>query len=525
MPTPSTRRSLARAIAVPGPSGLLTLPTELLREIVEYLDSPSLIEFALTCKGVHYIALNNFFSRKKISLPEFQGRWFFIAPDAHVGTMKALRVALFLHDFSMLHYYFAKDKARFLEDATDMCRLLESRPYIEKLYLDFPILFPYRYPPTTIDRMHCKHVLTRALDAAIQRSCQELIVGATNQPIFEELKNLPQDISLTRRTTRSMKRNKGAIPPKKYNKLVTVRILDAMFLRPTFYDWTTSTLYNASSTLKTLELEHHYSHILPEQWKYFLEGLTLPELTTFKVDQTMIYGQPAVEFSILRDFLLRHFGITSLWLHGVGCPDTEMPLRDIPCFSCLVDLNAHPSWVSVLLSKMLASGSFTSAGDAVIGLKSISLSTNHCGIGVYDNPDFNSFDTAIQQIAMLPPRNNITLSLQLIHNSQHGLADWLTKHITLGPTESVLGQLKSISNVAFSSYPIHPFTPDIINLMPAFIGLLPCVRSVAFGFYEHKEIIFNSSYLEQLADASSTLNAVTSFLTSVDLKETRSNQS
>ena len=304
--------------------------------------------------------------------------------------MKALRVSLFLNSFSTLQYYFARDIGGFLEDVTDMRRLLERQSYIHELYLCFSFLRAYSF--TRIDRMHWRQALTRALDAAIQRSCQDIVVSGTDQLnyLYEE----PRDIDPTHRTTRSMKHKKVTLPPKYPNKLVTVCMFNAMLLRPTFFDWTTSTLHNASSTLKTLEIMCQKS-ISAEYWQCLFEGLALPELTTFKTNQTM-YETPPVGVSILRDFLLRHTHITSLELHRVGCPDAKlMPLHDTPLFPRLVALSAHPSWVSALLSKMLASGSFITAENAIIDLKSVVLSTNSHFSGV---PNFDSFNRPFSRL-------------------------------------------------------------------------------------------------------------------------------
>jgi len=75
MPGSSTGQPLARDMAVSVLTSLLTLPTELLQEIIQYLDNLSLIEFALTCKGVHCIALEHFFSREKVLIPSPDDNW------------------------------------------------------------------------------------------------------------------------------------------------------------------------------------------------------------------------------------------------------------------------------------------------------------------------------------------------------------------------------------------------------------------------------------------------------------------
>jgi len=87
--------------------------------------------------------------------------------------MKALRVSLFLNSFSTLQYHFARDIGRFLEDVTNLRRLLERQSYIHGLYLCFPFLRADSF--TRIDRMHWRQALTRTLDAAIQRSCQDIV--------------------------------------------------------------------------------------------------------------------------------------------------------------------------------------------------------------------------------------------------------------------------------------------------------------------------------------------------------------
>jgi len=110
-------------------------------------------------------------------------------------------------------------------------------------------------------------------------------------------------------------------------------------------------------------------------------------------------------------------------------------------------------------------------------------------------------------------------------NRDDGVADWLTEHITLGPADSVLGQLKSVSWFNLLSKYMYLFTPDIIDLVPNFLGLFPRVESVAFEFNMHKDAILNSSYLGRMADACPTLNIVKAGSTSVDLTETRHNRS
>ena len=92
---------------------LCDLPMELLVEIVQRLDNPALLNLGLTCRCVHSLALDTFFTNNKIHDP--QSGWL-VAYKRPIEMLPAVRNALFVQKLDQLHYYFNPPVERKLEE-------------------------------------------------------------------------------------------------------------------------------------------------------------------------------------------------------------------------------------------------------------------------------------------------------------------------------------------------------------------------------------------------------------------------
>ena len=163
-----------------GTSDICNLPAELLHEVISHLDNPSLLQFGLTCKRLHYISLNTYFERNDIQNPS---HGWLVAYQTPPETLPALRAALWVKEIKQLHFYFNPGIDKLIAEVVDMYWLVRRLSSIDLVKLHFSVVdtWIWRHGPNyqLLDGHRWFEVFTGLLEIIIERGCTDLqITGA-----------------------------------------------------------------------------------------------------------------------------------------------------------------------------------------------------------------------------------------------------------------------------------------------------------------------------------------------------------
>lgn len=181
---PSRSNSVQNTVAT-----LCDLPEELLLEIIQHLDNPALLSLGLTCRCVHFLALDTLFSNNNIHSPK--SGWL-TAYNTPVETLPALRHALFIQKLDQLYYYFNPPFKRMLEEVRDLRALMSRMPTAGVVKLHFSVVDRHfgvaGREPRGLNAEVWKEEFQGLLDVVLEKGCYELYVedGATLVGLFSK---------------------------------------------------------------------------------------------------------------------------------------------------------------------------------------------------------------------------------------------------------------------------------------------------------------------------------------------------
>ena len=154
---------------------LCDLPAELVLEIGQRLDNPSLLNLCLTCRYLHSLALDTFFANNNIPNPK---SGCLVAYNTPVETLPAVRIALFIQTLDQVNYSFNPGIERMLREVHDLHALISRMPTIGYVGLNFMNLdnhFLYRQPPILNPEVW-KKKLQGLLDLILEKGCSQLCI-------------------------------------------------------------------------------------------------------------------------------------------------------------------------------------------------------------------------------------------------------------------------------------------------------------------------------------------------------------
>jgi len=291
-------------------------------------------------------------------------------------------------------------------------------------------------------------------------------------------------------------------------KLADVSIHSDMLLQYTFFNWTVSTLRDASSSLTRLSFR--CGDVEKPTWRSLLKTLSLPVLTDFEVCTDLVVSSPGAAFHDLEVFLSRHPTITSLHLHGVETPSSA-PVLKAPILPNLTTLMAHPIWILSIL------GMRENHPEALSELESIGVFTEYYQSTSRFNYDL--LNQALARIAVFPRRITLTVRFMV----QYGVSDWFAAQILLGVENSVLASLTCVSTLVISSAFFVDLNQAIVDIMPQWLLLFPSVEHVKYMEQpeDQAKLFKNSEFLERLALTCRNIKTVEVHRRQIDLEEMR----
>ncbi|KDR76965.1 hypothetical protein GALMADRAFT_139002 [Galerina marginata CBS 339.88] len=158
------------------------LPTELVVQILQALDDDSLVQLSLTCRNLHFMALDLFFSKTDIDTSR---GWLLVTDDPPAPTVRALRCSLKLQDLQKIYFAFTPDFQRLFRDMDDLRGLLARLPSIHIVTLQFGGIDNWAYDllrskTRCIEAATLKRRLTGLMDVILEKSCEKLhVLGLT----------------------------------------------------------------------------------------------------------------------------------------------------------------------------------------------------------------------------------------------------------------------------------------------------------------------------------------------------------
>ena len=175
---PARRRSLTlNSMQSPNAPELVYLPDEILENIIDRVESESLVQLSMTCRRLHFLALPIVFARANIH----DTRSFYLHnPPAHV--LRALRLALFVENVETIGISFSTHDDRILPYARELHRLISLLPSMKRFYLNFS--YSYLMPPTLPDPAWQREVI-RLLNLIINKSCTLLSVAGRSEMLLD----------------------------------------------------------------------------------------------------------------------------------------------------------------------------------------------------------------------------------------------------------------------------------------------------------------------------------------------------
>ena len=508
---------------------LCDLPVELLLEIIQRLDNPALLSLGLACRCVHALALDTLFSKNNIRNP--RSGWL-TAYQTPVETLPALRNALFIQELDELNYYFNPPVERMLNEVRDLRALMSRMPTARLVKLHFSVVDHHfgvaGREPQGLNAEVWKKEFQGLLDVVLEKGCNELyvedgvtLIGLDSKHIVEfpdvdgELyfyifchpaclifadargdsqKAIESDLNVqlgpsmdsvnrffapgqnvSLETPDGQRVTHLPIVPVRNIKPTKVSIHSDMLLRNPFFEWTIAMLNSGASTIGTLSMK--LSDLPSENWKVFLNGITLPQLFDFEIVCGLIVPLHDVCFTDVHSFLGHHPSIEILHLYGVEVPKGiwPPPPPTIPILPRLKSIIAHPFYVAWALSSLLLDK------EASPNLTDIGVSSE-CS----RNPpafDYSLFDHALECVAAFPTgKIKLTLRFASIGGNRNTMNNWIEKHLATAndaSKSSIISRLCNVTSLVISSWFLN-FNWKTMELLPEWLGMFPNLTAIEF---------------------------------------------
>lgn len=448
---------------------LVSLPDELLENIIDQLESESLVQLSLTCRRLHFLALPIVFARADI---HDTTSFFLHDPPAHI--LHALRFALFVQNVESLGVGFSTYDDRLLPSTRELGRLISRLPSMKRFYLSFS--YSHLLSPTVPDSAWQREVI-RLLDLITNRSCTLLSVaggfeirpdpGADSaSAIRVQSRSIVNSgfRRLLRRIDRvvipfSLKRLGGR---SRHYGLREFRALTIVLFQPPFLKWTISTLRNNSRTLTAVSFRT--DGIPTNTWQDILSNITLPYLSKFELTSSLGGFEPtAVPFNSLLSFLTRHPSIVNLELRTVARPTAHHQLPSRKLLPTLETLKVD-AWFTVWL---------LNREKAFEDLTSLYLVSE--AYPLFRTFDYNTWDGVLSRIPRSAPH---VTNLYISFYPEAGAIEWLDKHVS--QENSPVAALESVTtlNVTRSW---NMWRREVMALIPQFVARFPGLQDFTYA--------------------------------------------
>ena len=470
------------------PSNLATLtdlPHELLIQIIHPLDTQSIYTLAKTCKTLHFFALPLFLSRNGIyirtQLPEYVSMTFPSKEGLIALETSLLATTLRNIQYSWPWYGRTNDDAdRLLHDIRALRRLLARLPSLHTFTWASSNVMAPNDPKRDMQKWSTE--FSALVDAALQKSCQNLFINdaffppSSEQPNLQELP-APKSWKILSKTARwkvlsifSKTKNQPLSPcPPPAPQCASFNITSSMLLHPKFLRWFQSTLQANAGAMTRLALKKVI--VSSSTWHQLLPTLTLPALYNFELTSgDQLVDGMGVALEDIETFLRCNPSIELLTLSGIVIPDTTPRLRE-PILLKLREIDAHPKIIAWILCCKV---------PQFRPLAAVTLLTES---GEFD---YDQFDETLAAIALYSSTN--TLRLGLNFSSKTGVHEWIQKHIS-NPTTAQGSIGGCIANLAMvTSLTLHTKLwmrlddgdEPIVRLLPQFLALFSSLENVHF---------------------------------------------
>ncbi|KAF9009525.1 hypothetical protein BDQ17DRAFT_1068044 [Cyathus striatus] len=352
----------------PTPTGLLSLPPELILSILELMNPPSLLATSHTCHSLHHMAYSIYLVR--IGLGPQCGH-LMLFNDESPKALEALNGALFkpaLGTATCVLQSSCDTVIRARREVDDLKKLLGKLSSLNEFHLDF-IDFKDHVTSTVEEEKEMKvnkkvnvdvvKEVAWILDAVVGLGCTKITVcllGVLRAAVSFTPENGRLHMNITKENLGLRSRILELLPvglrnviPKlqqeKPNQLEVFNLHSPILLEHRFFNWTVDILNH--SRITTLSL-NQMVRIPTSLWADFLSMLYLPRLTTLLVDVLALSPQDAL------DFLERHPGLERLYVgNNVLCPFHCHPGHELEVQHKLLPnlryLSASASFLSQLL--------------------------------------------------------------------------------------------------------------------------------------------------------------------------------
>lgn len=159
-------------------STISALPDEILQLIVDNLDNLSTCQLSITCRRLHFFALQVFFERNGLGSPE---EGVFSCSNPPREAIQAVRIALFVQNLSVIDFSFSGDLLQLFSDTVSLRCLISRLPATKRVTLRFQDYFTHWQGNLNVHVW--KTEFTGLLDAIMEQPCEALeVMGGDSLP-------------------------------------------------------------------------------------------------------------------------------------------------------------------------------------------------------------------------------------------------------------------------------------------------------------------------------------------------------
>ncbi|KXN82115.1 hypothetical protein AN958_03169 [Leucoagaricus sp. SymC.cos] len=348
------------------------IPTEVLEQIVQYMDYSSLSAVSRLSRRLNYLATTRYLgqnvidqiSRESTLITAFtpdvassQGnhRW----EPLHIVT-----IALWLKELKIINHFTPAGAGypQFVSDARRLTRFIRSMPTSS---LNILKVSNYDARDAVDEYLHLK-TWKDLLEAAFLKGCRELLIKELDLHIFgraHHLKIASPEVEFGARDDSDSENIHGGKDPNSSLDLVidpaslhtisahlnaTLEILhiySGFFFQPLLLPFTVNIFHCHAETMTSLIISDTPPHIEVVAWETFLQEVSLPFLNILEL--RYIYHLPVKTFA---SFLSRHLAIIKLEIAGPRFDiDQPFPIIDVPTLQNLQCLQARPQILAWIL--------------------------------------------------------------------------------------------------------------------------------------------------------------------------------
>ncbi|KDR76964.1 hypothetical protein GALMADRAFT_155664 [Galerina marginata CBS 339.88] len=558
---PSTLQSVGQCSSA---SIFPDLPTELILQILQDLDNESLVQLSLTCRHLHFVSLDQFFSRANINTAI---GWLTVTDTPPPQTLRALRSALNLQSLKTIYFAFTPDFRRLFCDMSDLCGLLARLPSIQSVTLQFGRVDNWahdllRLKTRCIEPRRWQKLLTGLIRIILDRSCVELqvmglshlsqlyIVSGLARPSPEGAgpgQRPPGIAGVAETSRRSNKEIPRTLPVKS----------ESFFKRIFSGSRSLGTKQLNTSSSSSTDAPHMFDEPNDVSGTNRRTGVSLNlcptprELHFYR--SNVLFQPPIYEWTMLT-LKVESFNITTLSFRSLEVPKEvwaemlgSLTLTHLKKFEicstvlsikmgvCFIDINDFLVRHSNITDLHLHTVEFPSSSVPVTPpvLPLLKRFTAHPSYinwilqnsvlesGTFQNLDsvtisaefnlskfnYNLFDSALQTVSRT---RSTALTLKFISN-QWGARRWFMKHVDLGIENSLLSELKGIVSLIISLSFSVEFHDDAVVVLPTWLHFFPKLEHVGFNglSQETTSLLKDERFMAELATACPNLKTVT----------------